>query len=682
METNYTVAVPASARNEAGKPQRSPIYRTATHPNGLLCFLEEGGVKTAYDIFQKGLRISRHRPCLGKRQHGKGEGYIWWTYAEIETMSQMLGSGIIHNRLIKTQKFPEEEYGPAQSLDMIGIMCKNRLEWFVTEQAANYYSFTLVPLYNTLGEEAIRHILSKTQLTCLAASEPDLVCILRLLSETEKRTDSISSAIVFECPSESTEQLAKELGIQLHYWVDLMDVSKKAGVVKSRLPTPETVQTICFTSGTTGIPKGVLITHKMFAAMINTAEVGPLAPGESIKLTHDDMHISYLPLAHVLERAIVCLMWNCGAKIAIYGGEAKDLMDDIKAARPTVFVSVPRLFMRIYDKIMASVKQSSRVGQYAFNVALESKCKELINTGRHTHSLWDRTVFSKARALMGGRLRYMLSGGAALEHDIQEKLSVIFAVDFLEGYGATEALGAIFIRRAGERVYGHIGGPLPSIELSLEAVPDMPHYNPLSKEEPGGQLLLRGPQVMPGYFLDKNATREAFTEDGWFKTGDIAIRLNDGGRIKIVDRVKNLFKMSQGEYVAPERLELLYGQAPLISQIFVHGDDKHNSLAAIICIDDDVLKHWAKTNLGIKQADRDKLERLKEDKALIAAVRQQLDEQANEAKLTGFERIKAFKIWSGQFTPDNNMLTPTLKIKRNMVMKEFSDDLANLLKSC
>eukprot|EP01054_Gregarina_sp_Poly1_P005760 Gregarina_sp_Poly_1__5759@NODE_302_length_9747_cov_161_916736_g261_i0_p2_GENE_NODE_302_length_9747_cov_161_916736_g261_i0NODE_302_length_9747_cov_161_916736_g261_i0_p2_ORF_typecomplete_len681_score88_59AMPbinding/PF00501_28/3_7e81GH3/PF03321_13/0_13_NODE_302_length_9747_cov_161_916736_g261_i045776619 len=679
MDTQYTVAVETV---KGGELARGSLYRAATHPNGLVSFVE-GGAQTAYDIFQHGLHQSRNQPCLGKRQSGKPDGYVWWTYGEVENMSKMIGSAILHRGLIKTQKFPEEKYVPAQKLDILGIVSKNRVEWFVTEQAANYYNFTLVPLYNTLGEEAINHILAKTKMTCLAASETDLVVIMELLRGAgSKRNDCISSAIVFDSPTSSTERLAKELGIELHFWVDLMDHAKTSGIFKPRLPNPENVQTICFTSGTTGIPKGVIITHKMFASMINAAHVGPLMPGASIHLGPNDLHISYLPLAHVFERAIACLMWYAGAKIAIYGGEPKDLMDDIKAARPTIFVSVPRLYMRIFDKIMASVQSSSRVAQYAFRKALDSKLADLKATGDHSHFVWDHTVFSKARALMGGRLRYMLSGGAALEQEIQEKLGVIFGVDFLEGYGATEAMGASFIRRANETVYGHIGGPLPSLEMVLEQVPDMPQYDPLSASEPGGHLLIRGPQVMPGYFMDSQATADAFTEDGFYRSGDVAIRLGDGGRLKIVDRAKNLFKLSQGEYIAPERLELIFGQAPLVSQIFVHGDDKHNSLVAIICVDDEVLNLW------LKQGNRSDLQRMSTEKlkasqnsALKEEIKRQLDEQAHTAKLAGFERIKDFFLWESQFSPDNNLLTPTLKMKRGLVMKQFTRQIEELLAS-
>eukprot|EP01053_Blabericola_migrator_P003632 Blabericola_migrator_1__3631@NODE_2087_length_3294_cov_232_696932_g1324_i0_p1_GENE_NODE_2087_length_3294_cov_232_696932_g1324_i0NODE_2087_length_3294_cov_232_696932_g1324_i0_p1_ORF_typecomplete_len684_score137_69AMPbinding/PF00501_28/2e79_NODE_2087_length_3294_cov_232_696932_g1324_i04442495 len=679
----YTTAViETSPQSHDGECKRSFVYRAASHPNGLVETLadEDCNVETAYDIFQRGLRISKNSPCLGKRQKAKGakEGYAWWTYGEIDTMAQMLGSGIIHGNLVKTCEFPEERYEPARSLNVLGIISKNRLEWFITEQAANAYNLTLVPMYTTLGEEALRYVMTKTRMQCIAASEPDLVSVLRLISDAgSERFDFLKSVILFDTPAESTEQMCKQLGIGIHYWLDVMDTAKKLGVVPPMKPSPAQVQTICYTSGTTGIPKGVLITHKMFGALMNSVAVGPLGPGERLQIGPEDVHISYLPLAHVFERAIDSILWYSGGRIAIYGGEPKELMDDIKAARPTVFVSVPRLFMRIYDKIMGSVQQSSRAAQYAFNLAVDNKLVELRRSGRVKHGFWDATVFSRARKLMGSRLRYMLSGGAALEKDVQEKLSVVFSVEFLEGYGATEGLGAMFISRAGENVFGHIGGPLPSTEFALESVSHMPQYNPLSSIEPAGQLVLRGPQVMPGYFLDPVATKEAFTSDGFLRTGDIAIRLSDCGRMKIIDRVKNLFKLSQGEYVAPERLELIYSQAPLVSQLFIHGDDKHNGLVAIVCVDNEALELWQKeAGQGFKDVSLDKL---KHEPTLMAEIKKQLMAEADKNKLTGFEKLNHIYIWDKQFSPENSLLTPTLKLKRNVALQEFASQIQTLL---
>lgn len=272
----------------------------------------DGGIDSGYDIFQRGCRTSRAKPCFGKRkvmvlnnQTKLGE-YEWWTYGEIEAMSQMLGSGILYKNIAPVTEYPNSTYKPAQFLRVIGIISKNRLEWFVTEQAANAYNFTLVPLYDTLGEEAVLHMLELTAMRCVATSSEAALSLLKTLSSQESRNDCVESLILFDHLPAETEAMAIRLGIATYNWMDLMNHAKDMGVKPLNLPLREHVSTICFTSGSTGVPKGAMITHGAMASCVCATIRGPLT-NKSLILSPDDLYVSYLPLAHILERFMIIL---------------------------------------------------------------------------------------------------------------------------------------------------------------------------------------------------------------------------------------------------------------------------------------------------------------------------------------------------------------------------------------
>lgn len=303
-------------------------------------------------------------------------------------------------------------------------------------------------------------------------------------------------------------------------------------------------------------------------------------------------------------------------------------------------------------------------------MALETKLDNLRRKGEVTHRIWDKLVFNKIRGLMGSRLRFMLCGGAPLDVAIQERMAVLFCCPILEGYGLTETMGATFVRRPEDLVYGHVGAPMPSVEFIIESVPEMGYK--ASDDPPSGQLLVRGPQVTAGYFMRPDADEEAITKDGWFLTGDIVVRLNEGGRIKIIDRKKNMFKLSQGEYIAAERIEGIYCQAPLISQILVTGNSNEDFPVAVICLDEEELDRWVLNN-SLKDLSPEKL---KNHPALKEEIRHQLDEQTERHHVTGFEKVKKFIIEiQDPFTAENDLLTPTFKLKRHLIIKKYKADI-------
>ncbi|KAL8105143.1 hypothetical protein AgCh_029074 [Apium graveolens] len=354
-------------------------------------------------------------------------------------------------------------------------------------------------------------------------------------------------------------------------------------------------------------------------------------------------------------------------------GTPKDnlkLLDDMAILRPTVFSSVPRLYNRIYAGITNAVKASGWLKERLFNAAYNAK-KQAILSGKNPSPMWERLVFNKIKEKLGGRLRYIVSGASPLSPDVMEFLRVCFG-QVVEGYGMTETACLISALDKDDILIGHVGAPSPSCEVKLKDVPEM-NYTSDDQPHPRGEICVRGPIVFQGYYKDEVQTREVIDGDGWFHTGDIGLWL-PGGRLKIIDRKKNIFKLAQGEYIAPEKIENVYSKCKFVAQCFVYGDSLNSSLVAVVSIDPDVFKAWAVAE-GFKSKNMGEL--CKEPRAR-AAVLADMDAVGREAQLRGFEFAKAVALVFEPFTLENGLLTPTFKIKRHQAKAYFAKSIADL----
>ena len=649
LKYSKPVGVPLGAEETAA-------YRTEGLEKLLTGPIDE--CKTGYDIFQHGLEISRDSPCVGfKTESGV---YEWLTYAELFSRAKSLGSGLMNMNLCPLIEHADEQY--KQSWRFIGVMTKNRVEFSILEQASNCYGLTLVPVYDTLGPDTLNYICSQTKMTSIIASNDALANIVKSVQSGQH---DLKNILLFTAPTDAERELASSVGLTLFSF----DEVEKNGADTEQMVTPPSasdINTFCYTSGTTGMPKGAMISHGQLAAT-----VGGVLALRDLDLNKNDVHLSYLPCAHILERIVDQCFFYLGARIGYYGGDTLKIVDDAQALKPTVFVSVPRLYNRIYDKVIAGAEAAGGLKKKLFHMALNSKLQNLHQTATVTHSFWDKLVFAKPKAILGGNVRVMLTGAAPIASHVHDALKCIFCVPIAEGFGMTESCGATCISRLDDPVTGHVGGPVGCAEIKLISVPEM-GYSVHDQEDgsvcPRGEICINGPSVFPGYFKDADKTAEAFDTFGWLKTGDIGV-IKPNGSLKIIDRRKNIFKLAQGEYVAAEKIEIVYQQAASIGQVFIYGKSTEIFIIAIVVPDFDFAKIWWKEhNNGTEYPGN---ESVCTNKEFIAKIQADMKQRETEDKLNGFEKARKIHLSPEAFTVENNLLTPTFKLKRKETREKY-----------
>ncbi|KAJ1604349.1 putative acyl-CoA synthetase [Cryptosporidium canis] len=652
----------------AGSERSTEIRRCKeTLRSGLISNFNEK-LENCWEILLHGKEVSNNGDFIGVRtplEDGSFSEFKYVRYSYVIRKAKELGSGLLHIGGVEERHFEDCN----TKLKCVALFSKNCLNWSITEHACNAFGISTVPLYDVLGNNGLTYILNSTlpkTIFCSAA------CCKKLLPLLESMK-SVKFLILMDNESKSVQEGVSEY---VKENVTIMDFDELIQIGKSnpREISPgnlDSIHSIHYTSGTTGNPKGAILTHRAWISCAAGFVYGQLGR-EGTKIGSHDRHISFLPLAHIFERIVHVVITYLGGKVGFYTGDIQRIVEDIQLFKPTILITVPRVLNRIHDKIMMNVEQKPKPLQMLFHFALEQKQKK----NSPFHLLWDTIVFNKTKEIFGGSVKSILSGAAPLDETVLSRIRCLSCAYCFEGYGMTELLAA-FMSEIHDNSKGTIGGPAGCYEFKLVSIPEMDYS--VKSDPPIGELVVRGPASFSGYFRNEEETKAVLCEkEGWIKTGDIC-QLLPNGSVRIVDRRKNIFKLSQGEYVAPEKLENIFVICcELVSQALVIGRSTESFLVAIFVLDEEFTMNYVKSNrLGENLKFKDTVTHPK----IIDKIRTDLEKAETQHKIPGYERIKAFRCISTPFSVENELLTPTFKVVRHKAIRYYEGIIDEMYKN-
>jgi long-chain acyl-CoA synthetase len=530
--------------------------------------------------------------------------------------------------------------------DRVAILSESRPEWTLTDAGCMFATAIDVPIYPTLTPPQVRYILKDSGARVLVLANEEKFLQIR--------------DILTECPAVEQIVFFDESSAGDAHGMSLAQLEQRGQELETQQPNlviqdaheirPDDLATIIYTSGTTGEPKGVMLTHaNLVSNLIDSS--GHLLFGKT------DSALSVLPLSHVLERMAMYMYLYHG--MGIYFGESLEAIgSNLREVRPTIFVGVPRIFEKILARVKEKSAEKGRLNLSLLNWAIDvarDYAKLAINHRtipavlRLKHKLADKLIFSKLRAALGGRIRLLVSGGAALPED----LALIYigaGLPIVQGYGLTETSPVITAGIAEQNRVGTVGKPINNVEVRIAA---------------DGEIESRGPNIMQGYYNKPAETRAVFTDDGWFKTGDIGT-IDEDGFLRITDRKKELFKTSGGKYIAPQPLEQMIKGSRFVNQVVLIGNGR-NFPSALIVPDWERVESYAQLK-GIKTAGRAEL--CKHPKIIDLFERQVAGLMTDLAQ---YERVKKIALLENELTIEGGEMTPTLKVKRRVVDEKYRD---------
>ncbi|KAG0215433.1 hypothetical protein BGX28_010138 [Mortierella sp. GBA30] len=655
-------------------PGSTGHFRHQAFVEGLVDHIREAPeVKTLYDLFQHAVAKYSDHEFLGHRPFNavsqSYDGYTWETYGQINQRVCAFGSGIMHlNEIILGS--------PQLNRWSLGIWSHARPEWFITEMSCNFFNLVSVALYETLGPNAVEYICNHSEIPIVVCSA---IHVSKLLKDSDKlpklkaivSMDPLNdSATVPGATSTATvlRTWGAEKGIKIYDFEEIEALGREFPGMHLP-PKAEEVATLCYTSGTTGQPKGAMLTHRNFIAAIGSGREGMI-------INPDDVTISYLPLAHIMGRLTDTNIMFAGAKIGYFRGDILRLMEDIVELKPTFFAAVPRLLNRIYARMVAStVEAPGLVGTLARRGVAAKLANLEAGKGVH-HPLWDRLLFNKVKMALGGRVQAIGTGSAPIAKEVLNFFRIAFGCVVIEGYGSTEGLACGTTTLNDDYIPGHVGCPRSGVEIKLVDVPEMDYFT-TDKPFPRGEIQIRGSPVFKGYYKDEKNTRETLDPEGWLATGDVGL-VDSRGCFTIIDRKKNIFKMAQGEYIAPEKIEnVLQARCNLILNIYVHGDSLESCLVAVSIPDPETFLPFANAITGTQVAlnDSEGFTNLCKDPRVNTAYLQQLERAGKAGGLRGFEFVKRLYLSPDGFSVENGLLTPTMKVRRPQVHAYFASQI-------
>jgi len=523
-------------------------------------------------------------------------------------------------------------------------------------------------LYDTLGAGAVEFILCHAEVSIVFVEEKKIGEVLKTFP---KSTEYLKRIVSFGKVTPEQREDVEKVGLKIYAWDEFLQLGDDQQFEFPEMSHTD-ICTIMYTSGTTGDPKGVLISNESIVTLIGGIKLVLSSVNES--LNERDVYLSYLPLAHIFDRVLEEAMISHGASIGFWRGDVKLLIEDIGQLKPTIFCAVPRVLDRVYAGLKEKIAAGGFFKSKIFRLAYSYKYKNMRKGNKHGEAapIFDKLVFKNVKEGLGGNVRLILSGAAPLAPHVEEFFRVVACCHVLQGYGLTETCAGTFVSLPNEiGMLGTVGPPVPNVDVRLESVPEM-GYDALS-EVPRGEVCVRGKTLFSGYYKREDLTKQVLI-DGWFHTGDIGEWQPDGS-LKIIDRMKNIFKLSQGEYVAVENLENIYGSVSIVDSIWVYGNSFESYLVAIVVPKQPALVRWAHEN-GV-DGDFDALC----DNAKVKEYA--LSEFSKTAKLNhlkGFEFLKAIHLDPVAFNIECDLITPTYKKKRPQLLKHYQSVIDGLYK--
>ncbi|KAF2662685.1 acetyl-CoA synthetase-like protein [Lophiostoma macrostomum CBS 122681] len=587
-----------------------------------------------------------------KWQYFELSSFKYTSFVEFEKLVLTVGAGLKHLGLV-----PE---------DRVHLFAATSSQWLTMSHAAFSQSGAIVTAYDTLGEEGLKHSMLQTHAKFMFL---DPTLLPKLVNPFKEAKDV---QVVIYSTKDEPKQADKDKFTSAHPETKLISFDElvKLGEEHPAEPNPpkaDDLACIMYTSGSTGTPKGVLLKHRNVVAAIAGVNVivgQYLGPGDSL--------LAYLPLAHILEFVFenACLYWGgtmgYGTIRTLSDTSVRKCKGDIRELKPTILVGVPQVWETVKKGIVSKVEAGGAVTKNLFWAAMAAK-GFLLSSGLPGSGILDAVVFNKVKDATGGRLRICMNGGGPIAKETQRFISLAIT-PMISGYGLTEttAMGALMDPLA--YTDSALGEPPACIEIKLVDFADAGYFS--TNTPPQGEIWIRGGGVTAGYLDLEQETKEAFTEDGWFKTGDVG-EWDPKGNLRIIDRKKNLVKTLTGEYIALEKLESVYRSVPVTANICVYAASDEAKPVAIIVPAEPALKKIAQEN-GV---EGEHLEELVHDEKINTAVLKQLQSQGQKAGLAAFEIVQGVVLAEEEWTPQNGMTTAAQKLNRKSILNKYQKEV-------